>query len=54
MIIQSLSTERLHTIELKTDKKYAGATSEGLWLKGFIKCLLRFIFRPCYYNEKKK
>jgi len=53
MIVQSLSADRYHhSVKLKTLDKYAAVNGTGYWLKVLIKCLVKLLFKPEYYNGK--
>lgn len=51
MIVQSISHEGIHQIELKNDKKYAVVRSKGNWVVVFIKCLIKIIFNGRRKNK---
>lgn len=45
MIVQSLSKDGIHQIELRHNKKYAIARGKGNWFKVFIKCLIKILWQ---------
>jgi hypothetical protein len=55
LIVQSLSSnDQYHTIEIKSEEKYAGVTRRGYWIVALIKCIIKIIFKPDYYSGSKQ